>query len=427
MKKPTHRLFRGALAAAALSLVVTACAEDTGSNGTSNAGGESIEYGADKSEYIDALADMDEVELVIQSTGPKDSATGRRFEDYAAAVDEWSGGKISFEFIYSNGAAGPTETHEAIADGRIDVGSVMPSLLPDEFPVTNNLWNLSHLGRQTPVDSMLQWHGIIFELATLTDEIDTEYEDRGMKLLLPGFGSGAYMPYCGDRATSLDALKNRGIASQSRHQNAQAQALGMKPSSIAYTEMYESLERGVIDCAMTTVTGAALGGYIDSVPYPVFDPEVGFNSPGGSIAMSIDKWNDLPLPAQQLMIDRLDVLMQANFEGAWENAAAATQQVLDAGGEFVNFDDDARDALVATNEKLESDVANSDALGDGEAFLAAAKEAEARWAETVAGLDIEGLDTSYEDFPEWHANGVPDLQSYFDVLWKDVVADRRPS
>lgn len=78
--------------------------------------------------------------------------------------------------------------------------------------------------------------------------------------------------------------------------------------------MFESLQRGVIDCAITTVTGAALGGHIDTVPYPVFDPEVGFNSPGGSIAMSIDKWNDLPLPAQQLMIDRLDVFMKANFE-----------------------------------------------------------------------------------------------------------------
>ncbi|GGO75118.1 TRAP transporter substrate-binding protein DctP [Nocardioides deserti] len=427
MKNRPNRLVRGALAAAALSLAVTACAEDSGSSGATNAGGESIEYGAEKSEYVDALADMDPVELVIQSTGPKDSATGRRFEDYAEAVDEWSGGKITFEFIYSNGAAGPTETHEAIADGRIDIGSVMPSLIPDEFPVTNNLWNLSHLGRQTPVDSMLQWHGIIFELATLTDEIDAEYEDHGMKLLLPGFGSGAYMPYCGEESTSLDDLKNKGIASQSRHQNAQAEALGMKPSSIAYTEMFESLERGVIDCAITTVTGAALGGYIESVPYPTFDPEVGFNSPGGSIAMSIDKWNDLPLPAQQLMIDRLDVLMQANFEGAWDNAAAAVQQVLDAGGTFSNFDEDAKAALVETNQELEAEVANSDALGDGEAFLEAAREAEARWAETVAGLDIKGLDTSYEEFPEWHDNGVPDLQPYFDVLWEDVVADRRPS
>lgn len=426
MKNRPNRLVRGALAAVALSLAVTACAENSDSSGT-NAGGESIEYGAEKDAYVDALADMEPVELVIQSTGPKDSATGRRFEDYANAVDEWSDGKINFEFIYSNGAAGPTETHQAIADGRIDIGSVMPSLIPDEFPVTNNLWNLSHLGRQTPVDSMLQWHGIIFELATLTDEIDAEYEDQGMKLLLPGFGSGAYMPYCGDASTSLGDFESKGIASQSRHQNAQAQALGMSPASIAYTEMFESLQRGVIDCALTTVTGAALGGYIESVPYPVFDPEVGFNSPGGSIAMSIDKWNDLPLAAQQLMIDRLDVLMQANFEGAWDNAASAVEQVSDAGGEFLNLDADAKAALVATNEELEAEVAESDALGDGEAFLQAAKEAEVRWAETVAGLDIEGLDTSYEEFLEWHANGVPDLQPYFDALWEDVVEDRRPS
>jgi TRAP-type C4-dicarboxylate transport system substrate-binding protein len=427
VQRPARGRLAAVAAVSALALLVAGCASDTGASGESNAGGQSIEYGAEKSAYVEALADMDPVEFVIQSTGPKDSATGRRFEDYAKAVEEWSDSKITFEFIYSNGAAGPTEVHEAIADGRIDIGSVMPSLIPSEFPVANAFWDLSHLGRQTPVDSMLQWHGIMFELTTVTDRVDAEYEDHGMKLLLPAFGSGAYMPYCKDDATTLDAMKGKGIASQSRIQNAQTEALGLKPSSIAYTEMYESLQRGVVDCALSTVTGAALGGYIDAAPHVAFNPEVGFNSPGGSIAISLDRWNELPLAAQQLMIDRLDALMQANFEGAWENANAAVEQVLAADGEFGEFDEAATAALREANEAAEADIAAGDAFGDGEEFLALAKEAESRWATTVAGLDIRGLDTAYEDFPAWYAEGVPDLQPYFDILWQDVVEKRRPS
>ncbi len=414
---------------ATVALALTACAEDSGSSGGfgNGGGGTSVAYGAEKSEFIEALSDMDPATFVIQSTGPKGSATGRRFEDYAAAVEEWSDGKINFDFIFSNGAAPPTEVPDAIKDGRIDIGSVMPSLVPDEFPVANTMFDLSHLGSQLPVESILEWHGIMFELATATDEVDTEYEDHELKLLLPAFGSGAYMPYCKKEATDLADFKGNGVASQSRVQNSQASALGMQPSSIAYTEMFESLQRGVVDCAISTVTGAALGGYISSAPHVTFDPKIGFNSPGGSIAINLDRWNDLPLAAQQLMIDRLDVMMTANFAGAWENTDAAVSQVLEAGGEFREFDADASAALKAANDKVEDAVASSTVLGDGAEFVKLAKAAEARWAETVAGLEIEGLDTEYADFNAWYAQGTPELQPYFDLLWKDVVAKRRPS
>lgn len=423
--RPVTRWAAAALALA-LPLSLTACAEDS-SSGSNNGGGVGVEYGADKAAYAEALADMEPVEFVIQSTAPKGSATGRRFEDYAAAVTDWSDRKITFEFIYSNGAAAATEVHTAIDDGRIDIGSVMPSLLPDEFPASDAYQRMSHLGSQLPVKNVLQWHGIMFDLSTTTAAVDEEYEDHGMKLLLPAFGAGAYMPYCKKPTATGADLDNRGIASQSRDQNSQTKALGMKPASIAYTEMYESLERGVVDCAMSTVTGAALGGYIPSAAHVAYDPEVGFNAPGGSIAINLDKWNDLPLAAQQVMIDRLDALMTANFEGAWANTADAVGQVADAGGAYTEFDAAASQALAGANAEIEASVASSEALGDGDGFVAAAKAAEQKWSAAVDGLGIEGVDSDYAEFADWYDRGTPDLQPYFDLLWKDVVSKRRPS
>jgi TRAP-type C4-dicarboxylate transport system substrate-binding protein len=421
------KIRRGAAVAVAGLLGLTACAEGSGASGETNAGGVSIEYGADKSVYIQALEDMEPVELIIQSTAPKGSATGRRFEDYAAAVEEWSGGKIGFEFVYSSGVAAPEEVHVALADGRLDIGSVMPSLDPSEFPASNALGGVSHLGRQTPVDWMLQWHGIMLETAAAVGDIDQEYEQLGMKLLLPAFGSGAYMPYCAEDGASARDFDGRGIATQSTVQNREAEALGMNPTSINYTEMYDGLQRGVIDCALTTVTGSALGGYIDAAPHVSFDPERGFNAPGGSIAMSLARWNELPLAAQQLMFDRIDVLMQANFEGAWENTDAAVEAVLDAGGSFEEFDADAVEELEALHQEVEADIVDSDAVADGQALVDAAKAAEADWAKQLDELGIDGLGTSYEDFPEWYAKGTPDLQPYFDALWAGAMGERRPS
>jgi TRAP-type C4-dicarboxylate transport system substrate-binding protein len=393
------------------SLALAGCA-GSGATEETNAGGASIEYGADKAAYTEALADMDPVTLAIQSTGPKGSATGRRFEDYAAAVEDWSGGKIGFEFTYSNAMAPPDEVHLALADGRLDIGSVMPALVPDDLPAANALGDLSHLGRQTPVDWMLQWHGIMLDLAAAAPDIDEEYEQHGMKLLLPAFGSGAYMPYCSDPGTSASALDGRGVASQSKVQNREAKALGMSPSSISYAEMFEGLERGVIDCAFSTVTGAALGGFIPAAAHVAYAEDEGFNSPAGSIAISLARWNELPLAAQQLMYDRLDVLLQANFEGAWENTAAAVTAIRDAGGEMAPFDADAVARLRDVHEAVETDVART---------------AEQEWAERIDTLGIDGVGTTYEDFPAWYAQGVPDLQPYFDALWDGSMGERRPS
>lgn len=416
-----HRRAIGALGAVAALTVTTACAEQGGSG--DGGGGASVDYGADRAEYAEALREMEPVELTIQSTGPKGSATGRRFEDYAAAVEEWSDGKITFEFFYSNAVSPPTEVHQAIADGRLDVGSVMPSLIPDEFPAANAYQDLSHLGRQLPVDWMLQWHGIMLDVSAAIDDVDDEYEDRGMKLLLPAFGSGAYMPYCANDG----GLDSRGVATQSRVQNVEAEALGMNPTSISYNEMFEGLERGVIDCAITSVTGAALGGYISVAPHVLFDEETGLNAPGGSVAISLDRWNDLPLAAQQLLVDRLDVMMQANFEGAWENTSTAVEEVVDAGGSFGSLSAEDVEAVTSVHEQIEEGIISGDAVADGQALIDRAREFESEWAGVIESLGIDGIGVSYEDFPAWYAEGVPDLQPYFDALWEGAMGARRPS
>src|SRR5699024_11475223 len=60
-------------------------------------------------------------------------------------------------------------------------------------------------------------------------------------------------------------------------QNMEAEALGMTPVTLAYTEMYEGLQRGVADCAFQTVTGAALASIPEVTPHAAYAAEVGLN------------------------------------------------------------------------------------------------------------------------------------------------------
>lgn len=409
-----------------LGVSLAGCADD-GTGGGSGTVTTSVTYGADKQAYIDALADMEPVTLTIQSPAPKGAATGRRFEAYAAAVEEWSGGKIKFNVVFSNGVAPPAEVDDALADGRLDVGSIIPSLEPADFPASNALWELSFIGRQTPVDGQLQWHGAMLETAVGLDEIYQEYERKGIKLLLPAFAAGAFYVNCADSRFDLASLKGRDIAIQSKMQGTQAQALGMNPVSANYAEMFESLQRGIVDCTMSSLTISLLGGYIPAAPHFAYHPEIGIQSPGGSIAISLDRWNALPLAAQQLLYDRLDVLLDASLKATWENVAAGLKAVKDAKGSFVELTGDALEALRKANDDALAAARSSAPVRDPNGFVDTLLKAVDTWGELVRNVGIRDVTVGYDGFEEWHAAGVPDLQSYYNALWERALDKRRPS
>jgi TRAP-type C4-dicarboxylate transport system substrate-binding protein len=210
-------------------------------------------------------------------------------------------------------------------------------------------------------------------------------------------------------------------------QNVQATTLGMNPVSASYAEMFESLERGVVDCTMGSLNVAQLGGFLPAAPHFAFDPETGIQSPGGSIAFGLDRWNSLPLPAQQLLYDRMDVLLGANLEATWAITAAGVAAVEDAGGEIALLDDDAVDVLRAANDDALDNARSAAPVQDPDAFVEALLENTGSWGDEVAQLGIEGVDVSYDDFSTWHEAGAPDLQSFFDALWERALDERRPS
>ncbi|WP_235735538.1 hypothetical protein [Nocardioides alcanivorans] len=78
--------------------------------------------------------------------------------------------------------------------------------------------------------------------------------------------------------------------------------------------------------------------------------------------------------------------------------------------------------------QVEEQVAEGDAVSDGELLVDVAKQAEADWAKRIEGLGIDGVGTSYADFAQWYSGGAPDLQPYFDALWDGTaMGERRPS
>lgn len=411
----------GVLALLAGGLV--GCAED---GGGAQSGGEGLPYGSSKADYQSAFADIEPIEIIFQSSSAKGALSGRKFEDYAAAITDWSGGKITFDMQYSNSVAPATEVDNALVDGRLDMGSLLPVYEPSEYPANNAYISTMVLGSQTPVAGLLQTQGWISEVGYQSEDVVDELEGNGMHVLLPAFSAGSTGLLCSDRPRDTRAaIAGAQVGITSTSQGEQVKALGATPVSLVFTEMFESLQRGVIDCTTSILGAAVLGGFVPEAPHIVIDEQVGFGVGPAALAMSDRVWEDLPLVAQQLFFDRLDAFLGANFEATWENIAEASRQAEAAGGEFVQFDSQSRAAMAKTNEETLAAVRQSDALSDGDQLVDNALATSEQWGATVDELGYS--EDGYEGFADWYQPGSVDLTPYFDLLLGKTLIEHRPA
>lgn len=414
-----------ALAIGAVSALVLAGCADDGSTGGNGGGGEGVAAGATIEEYQKAFEDVDTITLNSQTSAPKGSATGLPQEKYQEAVTEWSGGKIQWNTSYSNAVATATEADNALTDGRLDFTSVLPIYEPSEYPANAALVDTGFISSQSAINGTLQSNAWPNQVAFENEEIMAEFEDHGIVPLIPVFNSGAQGIFCADAKTSLSDLKGANVTASGVAQTAQLKALGSSPVSITYTEIFESLQRGVVDCSNSSLTVGVLGGFIAEAPNLTISNDAGFALAPGSMGFSKDTWDTLPLVAQQLLWDRTDVFVQANIaDKIWVNDADAAAQIRKAGGTISEFADDAQTALQAENDKMLADQAKNAKVSDPAGLVQAAQDAAAEWKSTVDGLGFE--DIGYEDFDKNYQANDEAMTKYTDAV-NDLWASHRPS
>lgn len=277
------------------------------------------------------------------------------------------------------------------------------------------------------MDTLVSWQGAWLESIAATPEIEKQFEDRGMKLLVPVFQSGIIWLQCAEPTVTLDDIAGKNIAVQNEVQNREVTALGGVPVSIPWNDMFEALERGVADCVLSSPTVAPLMGLTPVAPYVSYSPEVGFANAAGAFQMSLDQWNSLPLAGQQLLHDRLDVFYEANNVGAWENTKIALEQIAESNGEVLVFDSAVSDRLAEENDLILEDARGDDRLSDPEAFVDLVLEANERWAPIGADIaTVEGGVVTFDKFlEEWGTTEV-DQSAIIDHFWTDVLVNERP-
>lgn len=397
-----------------VSVVASAGCSPAGGGGDTSAGGKGLPANATKAEFQAAFADIDPIEIRLQTLDAQGVGGGVPAENYAKTVEEWSDGKIKFEIGYSASFV-PTvpSLHTALADGRLDMAVTIPSYTPDVFPEMNALATASTIG-DVKFNSYLSSPAWMSHEALNNEDVQASFEAEGIFPLIPVAPdvASSYI-WCNDPIESSTGLAGRLAAVSGTGKTAAAVALGMEPVSMPSLEQYEGLERGVIDCVVAGAAAITTNGTVPLLPYVAADDRVGMPQQYTGLYVGLEKWNSLPLVAQQLLHDKLDEWIADYVPANLKKSVGAYKGI----GKVTTFTDASVKAVKESNQGL-LDKLTADGY-DVKKFTEMSDEFRAK-------VDALHPDASLIPFTLNTDLNTLDLSDYADMWATDVLSDHRP-
>lgn len=224
-------------------------------------------------------------------------------EDYGASVGarvfeekikELSGGHIKLE-VYMNGTLGSeAESMQGIQMGTLDIFRGNASSLPNYGAELIGVTGLPYV-----FEDMHQFQDVA--VSSLGDELLQSVEDSGCGYVALGWlvegprslfiTDSVYKKLGSPESFTMDMMKGLKIRVPETDLMINTMgALGSSATAIAYSELYTSLQSGVVDGAENGVTSYMSNSFNEVAPYFITDAHT-FGC--GVILMNDDKWNAL--------------------------------------------------------------------------------------------------------------------------------------
>lgn len=420
---PRGRYLSAGAGLAALAFLSAGCSGSVGASGGGEAEGEGYDYGASPEEIRSAFSDVDPVTLVYQPSAlSENDPTARRAQDFKAAVEDLSGGKISIDVVYAQAIASYEEVPDALVDGRVDIANLPIVYFPREFPAFNALVGATTQLEVTPFVGELAATAAMTELWWNTSAVLDEFEAASIHPILPIEPTGQQAAVCKDEFTDAEQWNGALVRGSSAAHVAQIEGAGASPVSMTFGEVFEALQRNTIECTMSPLIAVPMTGLADVAPNINYPTQVGI-ARGPSVIGGGAKFDSLPLVAQQLIFDQ-GAGMYANSRYAdFEGVAETAKSVREAGGGFHEMSDELQDELQSASEEM-----IQESVDDGVIDAAAVSDLQTAYDKWLAAAEEHGYtdDGAYGEFDEWYSEDTVDLAPFSAQLFDDVFLPHRP-
>lgn len=264
-----------------------------------------------------SLEEMNDVTFTVADIDPEGSVHNRALNTFMEEVTEQTGGKVTFE-AYTSGSLMPgNEMLAGIGNGTADMGRLVTFYFPQELPAGN--WFLDQAASQ----SNSYPHGLIQNAmsghrAHVADgPIREELEGHNVVPLVSYPTAQQYDMLCTTPVETVEDARGLRVRTGGELHVNEAEALGMVPVPLPVTEMYEGLQRGIIDCVTLQVPSHIDYGLWEVAPYYV----PASMSPLNAMPFVVNKdvWESLPEEAQQIMRDSAQKALTATLSTIIDN------------------------------------------------------------------------------------------------------------
>lgn len=261
--------------------------------------------------------------------------------EFAKVLREKSEGRLDVQPYWGGSLLSSKDLPSGTRAGIADIGIFTATQHASEYPVTDWLAKTASLGSDEFPEGILQTYAGLADFAYNSPEINGQFEDLGLKLLVPLHTVLNYDLICTSPITSLEDAKGKRVRSGGPLWDGEIRAAGMVPVTVAIDETYEGLQRGIIDCAIANPRTAMTYGFWDIAKYYVEAPFSGINSQ--YVVMNQASWEALSEQDQQILWEAGQSLWAENLQQDgidrylefYEKGGEQGMTVLEAGPEFV--------------------------------------------------------------------------------------------
>lgn len=291
-------------------------------------------------------------------------------------VDQWiaeevtkrSGGKLKIQ-VFAGGALGkPTELLKLVSEGGVQIATTSPAYFPSQLPLLSATNSIPLVFRDA-----LHAQKILPVLYAETPALQAELKQWNSHPVFWHTVDPYYM-ICRTPVRTLADMKGKKVRSYGSYVPKMLEAIGAVPVNLLPGDLYESLQKGTIDCTPYSLATAVSLKLHEVAKYVTF---LNIGSPGGwPIFVNQKAWDGLSAESKKLIMDVSKEANKVEMDKFAEADVEARKVMKAAGVEFIEFPDQKK--FESTSPDFLADwVASLEKAGKG---AEAAKMAQ-RWRE----------------------------------------------
>lgn len=374
----------------------------------------------------DWLEELEPIELSYSSTSPPNSHWSDTADAYMEYITEKTDGKVTFTTYWSASLLPFAEVYSGVGSGQADIAYGSGIGFEQQFPVLSWLSPALSVDPQGhPLNDMINYSATL-DLVENNELIQAEYEALNVKPVYFASGPPGDM-LCKEPADSLEKASEMNTRSAGAFHTAELEALGMTAASMAFTELYEGLQRGVIDCVITSGGATSFVGYgLNEVAQYFHGLNAWTPSAAAGYVMNLDRWNAFPPELQEVFNEAAAVVAAKHQENVLKAMAEFATTTDETGIIFTDVSE-LTPVIREHQEKVYENLAETApaAITDPEAFLEEVQALRAEWKsmlEEIIEGENRGLADTGDELKAAYAEGADrvDWEAYREALAEHV-------